>query len=235
MNRIQLLPMLQDLSDPAYKQFNDRITNCCSGNPSLGIRLPQLRTLARRLAPEAGQLLEEILQADPSSLLQEEHMLAGILIGIAPLQETERLLFLRLWIPGILSWADCDTGCSSMKFMKKNQDVWFSFCCEYLHAQKEFELRFALVALMSHFIQENFIDRLLPLFAGSYSDAYYVRMAQAWALSVCYVRFPEQTLALFQNGIPDPWIQNKAIQKCRESLRVSPADKQMLLQYKKTL
>ena len=57
-------------------------------------------------------------------------------------------------------------------------------------------------------------------------------MARAWALSVCFIKQRDKTLELFKTMSLDRETQNKAIQKCRESLRVSPEDKQMLLSLK---
>jgi len=57
-------------------------------------------------------------------------------------------------------------------------------------------------------------------------------MGIAWALSVCYIKFPQETEALLKKQELTPFVQNKAIQKIRESLRVSAEEKQLLLQYK---
>ncbi len=57
-------------------------------------------------------------------------------------------------------------------------------------------------------------------------------MAAAWAVSVCYVKFPAETLALLERQVLPKFTQNKSIQKIRESYRVSREDKDMLVQYK---
>ena len=46
------------------------------------------------------------------------------------------------------------------------------------------------------------------------------------------VKFRDKTLAVLESGVLSPWVQNKAIQKCRESRRVSSEDKAMLLKLK---
>ena len=57
-------------------------------------------------------------------------------------------------------------------------------------------------------------------------EAYYARMGVAWALSVCYVKFPERTLRWLREECPlDDWTFNKTIQKIGESFRVSPEGK----------
>ena len=226
MTRQQILQQLQSMTDAGYKEFNDRIANCNTA-PSLGIRIPALRQLAKEAARDDPASFLDELEGTPE-LYQEEHTLWGMVIGLAKFDDAERERRLDRWVPGILSWADCDCGNSTLKFMSKDPDRWFAYCAKWLESSREFELRFAIVTLMQYFIREPYIDRLLDIFSADHGDAYYVRMAQAWALSVCFVKVRDKTLTRFQARTMDPWVQNKAIQKCRESYRVSPEDKELL-------
>ena len=56
----------------------------------------------------------------------------------------------------------------------------------------------------------------------------YAKMAVAWALQVCYVKFPEKTRWLLENNSMDDFTHNKAIQKIRESYQVSREEKDEL-------
>ena len=58
-------------------------------------------------------------------------------------------------------------------------------------------------------------------------------MGVAWALSVWYVSFPQEVEALLAQRTLEPWVQNKTIQKIRESRRVRPEEKEALLRYKR--
>lgn len=72
---------LKTLSDEAYKEFNDRILNAPS-MPTLGIRIPKLRELAKEAAKEPeGGWLDEMLRDHGSCVYQEEHMLFGMASG----------------------------------------------------------------------------------------------------------------------------------------------------------
>ena len=53
-------------------------------------------------------------------------------------------------------------------------------------------------------------------------------MAVAWALSVCYVKFPQKTMLLFKDNRLDDFTYNKALQKILESNRVSDSDKSII-------
>ena len=51
-------------------------------------------------------------------------------------------------------------------------------------------------------------------------------MGVAWAVSVCFVKFPERMRRWLEEACPlDDWTFNKSIQKITESLRVGPDDK----------
>lgn len=239
--------LLLQAADSAYKEFNDKLTNCDTA-PSIGVRVPEIRKIAKEIVKSGWEeYLEEMEALPEQSFLQEEHMLQGIVIGSAKMDDEVRIRHLDCWVPGILSWADCDCSVSSMKFMKKNQDFWFTYNTGWLGNRGQeafpvqpFAVRFALVALMQYYINEEYIDRVLEIFASPFGyiperipqtsgdTVYYIKMAQAWALSVCFVKYRDKTLRLLEKQCMDAWVQNKAIQKCRESYRVSPEDKELL-------
>ena len=233
MDRAEALRELMEKRDESYKAFNDVIANCPE-IPSLGVRVPQVRAIAARAAREDPEAYFASMEECREPLYAEEHMLWGMAVGCTKKRSIdwyqERL---DRYVPGIASWADCDCGTSTLKFMGQNQEEWFLYLEKWLKSQREFELRFGIVALMDYYINDSWIDRALAYFCMPLSQAYYVRMAQAWALSVAFVKYREKTLERLQAGLGDPWVQNKAIQKCRESRRVSREDKELLLQLKK--
>ena len=42
------------------------------------------------------------------------------------------------------------------------------------------------------FVNETYIEQVLDVLVQVHHDGYYVKMAVAWAISVCYVKFPEK-------------------------------------------
>lgn len=219
---------LKTLSDEAYKEFNDRILNAPS-MPTLGIRIPKLRELAKEAAKEPeGGWLDEILRDHGSCVYQEEHMLFGMASGYRKASREEHAAMLDIWVPGVLSWADCDCSTSTYKWMEKDPEFWFSYLEKWLNSSREFELRFGVIALMDHFLNDRYIDEVLRRYADIRSEDYYVRMGIAWSVATAYVKYPEKVLGLLKEKKLDIWTHNKAIQKCRESRRVSAQDKEML-------
>ncbi|GLG91471.1 DNA alkylation repair protein [Sellimonas catena] len=219
---------LKTLSDEAYKEFNDRILNAPS-MPTLGIRTPKLRELAKEAAKEPeGGWLDEMLRDHGSCVYQEEHMLFGMASGYRKASREEHAAMLDIWVPGVLSWADCDCSTSTYKWMEKDPEFWFSYLEKWLNSSREFELRFGVIALMDHFLNDRYIDEVLRRYADIRSEDYYVRMGIAWGVATAYVKYPEKVLGLLKEKKLDIWTHNKAIQKCRESRRVSAQDKEML-------
>ena len=223
-----MLDRLKTLSYEAYKEFNDRILNAPS-MPTLGIRIPKLRELAKEAAKEPeGGWLDEMLRDHGSCVYQEEHMLFGMASGYRKASREEHAAMLDIWVPGVLSWADCDCSTSTYKWMEKDPEFWFSYLEKWLNSSREFELRFGVIALMDHFLNDRYIDEVLRRYADIRSEDYYVRMGIAWGVATAYVKYPEKVLGLLKEKKLDIWTHNKAIQKCRESRRVSAQDKEML-------
>ena len=115
------------------------------------------------------------------------------------------------------------------KFMKKDMDYWFKYLLKYLESNKEYEIRFAVVSFLDYFISEEYIREILKILGSIKHEGYYVKMAVAWAVSVCYVKFPERTWELLEGYELDDFTHQKSIQKIRESFRVSKEEKDRLL------
>lgn len=97
-----------------------------------------------------------------------------------------------------------------------------------MQAEGEYEVRFGVVMGMQIFIDESYVKAYLQKLDAITHEGYYVRMAVAWALSVCFVKFQELTLAYLQNNSLDNFTYNKALQKIVESYRVSPEMKAII-------
>ena len=71
-------------------------------------------------------------------------------------------------------------------------------------------------------------SKILSLMDSVKDDRYYVQMAVAWTVSMCYVKYPEKTEAFLDSCSLDDFTYNKSIQKTCESFRVSAEDKARL-------
>lgn len=216
-----------DLADDEYKKFHSSLV---PGSDNIaGVRLPKLRKLARELA--ASDDWREFLSCESIGLYEEE-MLKGLVIGTAKCDIGERLELVKNFVPHIDNWAVCDVFTGGLKSFKSSRELILPYIEQCLSSQQEFTIRFAVCMLMDYYVDDEYIDYTLKKIAEITSGEYYVMMARAWALSVCFVKQREKTLELFSRFELDKATQNKAIQKCRESYRVSKEDKELLLKYK---
>lgn len=225
--RIDVLRELKELADEPYRIFQSRLL---PGTENiLGVRIPKLWKLAGRLVKEEGSgYLERA-----SDGTYEEIMLQGMVIGL--LKEDVRQMLKRL--PSFLAkannWAHCDIVCSGLKKVKDDRESVLAFLEPYITSENEFEARFAVVLLLNYYIDEAYIDTTLNLLQQAVHPGYYVKMALAWALSVCYVQFPEKTLRCMKEGNFEDFTYNKALRKITESYRVSKEEKAFIRSLKR--
>lgn len=223
---------LYEARDEKYRKFTG---NLIPGTDNIiGVRMPVLRSLARELAKgDYSTYLEEAKQLTESAAAHEELLMQGMVIGYARMEREERVRFLNEFIPKIGNWAVCDSCCMGYKFMQKDPSFWFSYAKNWGNSKREFEVRFAAVSMLAHFMEKEYIGDVLPFLENIRHEGYYVKMAVAWALSVGFAKFPQETKRVLADGMLDDFTQNKTIQKIRESYRIDPKDKEMLLQFKR--
>ena len=140
---------LEALKEPEYQKFT---ASLLPGVESiLGVRLPKLRELAKKLAKDNWK--EYLQEAQDDSM--EEIMLQGMTLGYAKGNLQEKETFLRAFIPKIDNWSVCDSCCNSINIAKEQPEEMWEFLQEYLHSEKEFEIRFALVQLLDYYVKEE--------------------------------------------------------------------------------
>lgn len=216
---------LLKLAENGNKKFTESL------NPGvehvLGIRIPDLRRLAAQIAKDDWQ--EYLRTAD--TYYMEERMLQGMVIGQLKMKDTEAYLELVTGFVRIInSWSVCDTFdfYGKQRFVDKNKERVWSFLEQWMASDKEYEIRFGVVMAMAHYIDEEYINKVLQWMNRISHEGYYVKMAVAWALSVCYVKFPQPTMQLLENNRLDDFTYNKTLQKITESYRVSAEQKAVI-------
>ncbi len=210
---------LMAMADPQYQAFSLKLVP--NADPVLGVRMPIIRKISQEIANnDFRKWLSEY-----ECTFHEETLIRGLVIGYAAMEVEERLECIREFIPKIQNWAVCDSFCSQLKFTSKHKDQVWEFVQPYLNSKYEFEVRFAVVMSLCYFIDEQHIKQLLSIFDQITHDGYYAKMAVAWAISVCYVTFPELTRSFLTQDHLDDFTHNKSLQKITESYRISTDEK----------
>lgn len=219
--------ILEGLADEKFKDFSLKLIPTNSN--IMGVKIPQLRTIARDM-PEEDRL-PYINHYNCEYL--EEVMIKGLLIGQLKGDTQEILAYVKDFIPSIDNWSVCDCFCSGLKVAKKNRETVWQFIQPYLHSDEEYEVRFAVVMMLAHYICEDYIDQVIAALDSVKHDGYYVKMAVAWTVSVCFVKFSDKTMKYLKCNSLDDWTYNKSIQKIIESRRVDDKTKDDLRKMKR--
>ncbi len=212
-----LREQLLEMAEPAYRDFTMPLMP--GVEHVIGIRIPKLRLMAREIAK--GDWRSYLAASE--DLYFEERLLQGLVIGYAKCDPEEKLRHVARFVPKIDNWAVCDCFCWRLKAAER-EPMW-RFIQPYFRSEREYELRFAVVMGLGNFVDAEHLDALLAHLDACRHEGYYARMGVAWALSVCYVKFPERTEEYLRRSALDDWTYNKALRKIIESYRVSADDK----------
>ena len=227
MKRSEVIALLEARQDLKYRDFHSGL---CPGTTNIiGVRVPEQRKIAMEVAK--GNYQEFLSEARGE--FYEELTVEGLVIATAKMSFQERLELMRKFVPKINNWATCDTVCASLWFRPTERQEGWGFITSYRRSRREFELRFMFVMMLDHFMRSEYIEAVLCEVAAVRSESYYVKMAQAWLVAEVFIKFRELGLEFLSGNNMLPWTQNKAIQKIRESYRVSDEDKELVKSFKK--
>ena len=214
---------LFEMQDVKYRDFSSRLIPNISSDTVIGVRLPQVKKLARELY-KSGEYVS-FINTLPHKYFEEYHLHSYILSEIKDFEafvvEVERLL------PYIDNWSVCDS--LRPKCFEKNKEEALIYIKNWLKSEHIYTQRFAIEMLMVHYLNEDFKIEYLELVSKTQGDDYYLKMMVAWYFATALAKQYDATLPYIEKGlIKDKWTHNKAIQKALESYRVSDDKKSYL-------
>ena len=219
MNYETLLQILRENSNKDYDEFNNPIIN--SHVPTIGCTIPFMRKFAKSFS------VEEV-ESFPVHAYYEVDLLRGIVVSNCKLPFVEKSQHLLDFAQNIENWAVCD--CSTVKVPKTERQQYFEFFLRLLPNEQPFVCRYGVVNLLSNFLDEEHIDTVFAALKSiTQWGHYYVDMAVAWLVATAMAKCRNATVAYLEGcgrQVLNKFAYNKALQKMRESYRVSPEDKQ---------
>lgn len=257
-----LLPLVsvRFATEPKYREGHIRIINALPGRRILGLHVPDMKRVAKELArrDDAIDVIRgfeheaavEACSEYGSRLAYEETVIWGLMINAMKVPWEQRAEMLREFVPVLDNWAVCDTFCCNAKWKCDRKELW-GFLLPYWNSHKEFEVRFAIVMSMVHFIDTEWFlavcgkldglnfDKICSFYRkadkadkGTYRQGtvigespYYVRMAVAWLLATSLAKLPDETRAYVNASRLPEDVKRLYARKARESFRtrtVSP-------------
>ena len=210
---------LISLADDQYRDFIMRGIPC--DRPFLGVRIPNIRKLISCISPSD---FSEFLANTPITV--EEVIARGFIVARLPYDKM--LDYFDSQITYLDNWCTVDTFCSALrKAIKYHKPDFFERKVDHLlRSGSEFATRAGLVFLLTSYVDPDYLqlifDRIEML---KNHEGYYVKMALAWLLAECFIKYPDITYAYLKTSHLQKWTFNKAISKICDSYRVSPETK----------
>ena len=210
------------LQDTDYKAFHEKLIPTVPHETVIGIRTPVLRRFAAEYAktPDAADFLASL----PHDYYEENNLHAFLIEKIG--DYAKALAALESFLPYIDNWATCDAF--SPKVFAKHTDELLPHIRAWIASDEIYTVRYGLGTLMRYYLDEHFKPEYLLLAASVRSEEYYVNMMISWLFATALAKQYDAALQILLEHKLDVWTHNKAIQKARESFRVSDEQKTFL-------
>ncbi len=186
---------------------------------TFGISIHELRKFAKKVAKQDYKYFLE--NNDFSSF--ELKLLHAFVIGYAKDDIKTILKYFKTFIPHVDDWAVNDSLCQNFRISRKYPDIVWNFLMKYKNSKKEFESRIVATVLLSHYLNDSYINKVIEVLDSLNTDKYYAQMGVAWAIATVMGKYPEKCLEYLKskNCHLDEITLKRTKQKIRESYRVS--------------
>ena len=214
MNYRELLDELYGLADHKYRKFHKSLLKD-DGINVIGVRIPALRAIARTFKGSEDELMsfpDEFYEVTFIKLAAVANLPYGEFV-----QRVERCVSL------IDNWAVCDGF--SAKCIKGHRDEFLEYICKFLSSPSQFSQRYALTTLLHFYVEERYLNVIFNCCSRADTSQYYVHMAVAWLLAEVLIKYYDSGVEYLNKEILTKSTHNKAIQKAKESYRLTPEQK----------
>lgn len=215
-----LIEELFSLKEEEFACFQKRIVNP-KKQKIIGVRTPVLRRLVKKYKAEYKTLLTF------SDEYYEVTFIKLNVVALLPYDVFSSVVF--SCVQSIENWAICDTF--KAKCIQKHRDEFIPFIKSFLNGE-EFSERYALVTLLSFYVEEEYLPLIFDCLQKSNRESYYTYMGAAWLLAEVLVKRFDDGVSFLKRATLDKRTHNKAIQKARESYRLSARQKIILQELK---
>lgn len=220
----KILEILYRHQDEKYGDFIAKCVPTVPREAFIGIRSPEYKKILKEVHAEAEDELEAFMAALPHRFF-EENVLHSALIS-----ETKDfdvcLARLEAFLPCIDNWAVSD-GLNSKAFAK-NREKLIPKIKLWIEDSAPFTQRVGMLFILKYYLEDAFSPEYLEWAAAVRSDEYYVNMMCAWLFAEALAKQWDSAVTFIQDEKLPVWTHNKAIQKARESYRITEEQKEYL-------
>jgi len=219
---------LLELSEESYRAFISKLIPNVDKENILGIRTPVLRKYAKQLNKSEARNL--FLDSLPHKYFEENSLHMYLLEDISK-EPKEIIEHLNRFLPYVDNWATCDSY--KAKRLNKDLEITEKAIIKWLNKSSTYEIRFGIVMSLKMLLGDNFSQEAFYKIISINSDEYYINIAISWYLCEAIIKNYDESIGVIKEGRLAKWVHNKAIQKCRESYRISDEQKDYLKGLKK--
>ena len=184
-----------------------------------GISVPELKKFAKQIAKENYKEFLDNTKLETFEL----KLLYAFVLGYAKDDIKILLKYFDKFVPYVQDWAVNDSLCQSFKIARKYPEIVWEYLMQYKNSDKEFESRVVSVMLLSHYLNEKYLNKVICVLNVLNADKYYAQMGIAWAVATIMGKYPDECLKYLQSeqcGLNNA-TYNKSVRKIRESYKVS--------------
>ena len=156
--------LLRQRADDGYRAFHMRLVPNVEPTRILGVRVPEVRALARSLAGTPEAFLREL----PHEYYEENNLHAFLLArerNYGALIEA-----LNRFLPFVDNWATCDS--LSPALFKKRPDGLPEQALEWMQSDQTYTVRFGIGVLMRYYLDDGFRPEYAEWVANVRSEEY---------------------------------------------------------------
>lgn len=228
LSRLSLQEELWSRQDTDYQLFNMQLLPLDVQPTVIGVRLPQIRQLAKDVAKAIGDD-KEALEAwfkqynalrslDPqlrqpenkAKFFYEERLIAGFVVAYSPVAIPDKVKSIRTFVEKMDNWAVCDSFTNTLspetpedfKALKNLIKNWLKHLSQ-AKLDNPYVLRFILVCLLLHFFPNKDYAYSLDIIKAVQYPADTVKMAKAWVLSQYVCQMPEEAMVYLRDVSKD--------------------------------
>lgn len=213
---------LFELQDLDYRAFQSNLTPSITEEDIIGVRTPVLRNFAKEMVKDPD--IDAFFKDLPHKYYDENNMHGFMLSLIKDFDEVIRLL--DEFLPYVDNWATCDM--MRPKVFAKHKKELLPHIYRWMESENTYTVRFAIEMLMTYYLDEDFDLEYPRRISKIRSEEYYINMMIAWYFATALAKQYDAILPFFVSPCMDKWTHNKAIQKARESYRVTAEQKEYL-------
>ncbi len=221
---------LSELAEEGYREFHAKLIPG-SNSRVLGVRVPQMRKLAKEIAKGDGRgFLDYCYTLDKESLSHEEISIIGLVTGCLKLPFGELCERVRRFAAMVNNWAICDVCVSSFKGIKKYTEEYKIEIHRFLQSVNPWEQRVGIIVMLDFYLDSEENARFaLKQVNGVKSEEYYVQMAQSWLIATALAKHRDVTIDFIKNefALSDK-VRKMTSRKIKDSYRVEAGDKDIM-------